>query len=110
MLVVIDQICESVRTEKKLVIKVCPSANQIKGQVITDTNRFENYVPERMAARIFRAKDALIDMMLDERMIVSQLFQPTLSEAIGAAVSQMADDKSLIGYCHQFCCAAHSFM
>lgn len=40
-LVVVDQICESVRAEKKLVLRVCPSTNKIKGQVITDANRPE---------------------------------------------------------------------
>ena len=94
-LFVVDKIGESVGAEKKMVFRVCPPANKIKGQVVTNPHRLENYVPELMAACVFRAKDTFIDLILDERMVVSQLFQPTLSEAMCATVSQMADDKSL---------------
>ena len=65
---------------------------------------------QRMVSHILRGDQALINLLLDKRVVLCELFELPLSEAVCAAVSHMTNHKAPIRKGQNLSRAAHAFV
>ena len=91
MMRVLNHVRKAVGTEQKEVSRKGVPSNKIHGQGIGGAYRSQNDMTQAMCSGLQGSDEALVHLILHQRVIAGQLFQLPFSVKISAAVTNMAE-------------------
>ena len=99
--------CKAVGAEQEEISRLYIAADHVDLQLLTAADNPQNKVLQGMVIDLFLTDDTEISLFLDKGMIGGELYQFGVSQTIGSAITDVADDDAVVVIDQQFGGASH---